>query len=199
MRNLPEEHNREERRAAECDAAVGCGPPDERGQRARHGAHERGQGRTALERRVDREIDDERRERQPGGDQVPLCGQQREAGDRGRDSEEARIAWQHASVGERPASSAPHQRVGVALEDLIEHGSARGDERRARDGLQHRRRFGHARRPEVVAGRARGDDEEVEARFREADEIGECSAAGSREYDRGGIGANVLHVGSAPM
>ena len=73
------------------------------------------------------------------------------------------------------------------------------DERRARDRLQHRPRFRHARRAEVVARRARGDDEEVEARFREADEIGERSAPGRGEGDRDHIGVNVLHVRSVSI
>ena len=42
-----------------------------------------------------------------------------------------------AAVGQRPQPRAPHQRVGVALVDLIEDRRAAGHERRAGHGDRH--------------------------------------------------------------
>ena len=65
VRNLPEEDDREQRPAAGVDRSAAGRPADERRQRAGHGADQRRDRRPPLQRRVDGEVDDQRR----GGDE----------------------------------------------------------------------------------------------------------------------------------
>ena len=91
---------------------------------------------------------------------------------------------------------APHQRVGVALVDLIERRRAAGDERGADDRLRHRQRDPvGAGRAEVVAGGAGGDDEQVEPRLGQRDVVADrrCGASPAQRT-ASDAGAGVLHA-----
>ena len=121
------------------------------------------------------------------------CGEQRQAAGRQDDSEQPRVARQDASIRERPPSCSPHQPVRIALRHLIEHGRAGCHQRRTRDGLQHRGPRS-ARRAEIVARCARGDDEQVEPRFGEAEVIAGRPPGGSRDRNRRGVCASALHA-----
>ncbi len=142
VRNLPEEHDREQRPAASVDRAVPGRPADERRQRAGHGADERRDRRAPLQRRVDGEVDDERR----SGDAAPRAAladsvrRPMPAAARTMPND-ARFVGRDAAVRQRPQPRPLHQRVGVALVHLVQHRRAAGDERGAGDGQRHRRQL----------------------------------------------------------
>ena len=161
------------------DAAVRRGPADQRRQRARHRADQRRERGPPLHRRVDGQVDDERREREAGRQPVRAHGEEHEARERQRDAEDARVARRHAAVRQRAQARPPHQRVGVPLVQLVEHRGAAGDERGAADRLRHRDHVGPARPAKVVARRAGRDDEEIQARLGQRDIVGE-RAIGAR-------------------
>ena len=189
-----QKHDREERRAAERDAAVRRGPADERRQRARHRTDQRRERRPALHRRVDDQIDDDRRERQQRGRDVGARGQQREPAGREPEAERRGFGRRDAAVRQRTRPRAAHQRVGVALVHLVQHGGAACHERRAGDGAGHGdevQAARSARRAEVVARGAGGDDEKVEARLGQREIV---RGARGRSCDRDRRRNDVLHA-----
>ncbi len=151
-------------------------PADERRQRAGNRADERGETTSGASSACRRQVDDERREREQRRERVRRHAQEHETGgceQRRRTS--ARPPGRHAAVGQRTQSRPAHQRVGVALVHLIQHGGAAGDER----GSARRCAIGSNRAglgAEVVPGRARGDDERVQPRLGERDVVGERPA-----------------------
>ena len=103
-----------------------------------------------------------------------------------------------ASAGDtRPSGSGRERvrRISASVSrsyDLVQHGGAAGDERRAADGLRPSApASGAARRAEVVPGRARRDDQEVQARLGERDVVGERRRAAppTAERDRRDVDA----------
>jgi hypothetical protein len=60
--------------------------------------------------------------------------------------------------------------------------------------LRHRTHVERRRRPEVVTDRARRDDEQVQPRLDERDEIGGARRAAHRDRERRGFEARVFHA-----
>ena len=169
------------------------GPPNHRRKRTRNRADERRQRRAALHRRVDEEIDDERRERERCRQPAGAHREHRETGHRQRDAERARIGCRHAAVGKRTQTRAAHHRVGVALGYLVERRRAACDERCSGDGLRHRDQVRAARRAEVIPGRAARDDQKVQTRLREREVV--RKRVRRRDVRRAGDGGrNILHA-----
>ena len=129
------------------DAAVRRGPADERRQRAGHGADQRRRAACAASsacRRSGRSTSVA--SASAAASRFARAREQHEAGSRRAPARRARAsAARHAAVRQRPQPRPPHQRVGVALVDLVQHRRAAGDERRARDRLRHRRQVGATR------------------------------------------------------
>ena len=103
-----------------------------------------------LHRRVDRQVDDERRQREPAASQFARTASSTRPATRQRDAEDARVARRHAAVRQRAQARPPHQRVGVALVHLVEHRGAAGHERGSADRLRHRDQVGPAGPAKVV-------------------------------------------------
>ena len=161
------------------DRAVRRRPADQRRQRARDGADQRRQRRAPLHRRVDDEIDDERGQREQRREHVGAEREQREhRRPTSASAEDPRVGRRHAAVGQRPRARAAHQRVGVALVHLIQHRRAAGDQRGAGDRCAIGSSPDRAGARQVVPGRARGDDQQVQPRLGERDVVGDSVAAG---------------------
>ena len=143
-------------------AAVRRRPPDERGSAPGTAPTSVASGRPPFHRRINDEIDHERREGERRGLQVHQHPEQHEARGRQDQAEHAGVECRDAAVGQRPHPGPPHQRVGVALVDLVERGRAPGHKRRAHHGGGHMGQVQRAGRAQVVTGRARRDDEHVE-------------------------------------
>ena len=75
------------------------------------------------------------------------------------------------AVGNRAQPRAPHQAVRLALDHLVERRRAAGDERGAGDGADHACGIRDLPAGHHVADERRSDDEQVEPRLRERDEV----------------------------
>ena len=106
--------------ASGVSAPRGGRPADDRRKRAGDGADDRSQRRSPLERRVDEQVGDERHERHAGGQQVGGSREDEQSRDRNCRPEHRPLERLEPLIGQRTESRAQHQRVEVALGQLVE-------------------------------------------------------------------------------
>ncbi len=175
VRELPDEEDGEEGDCGPLDEAARRGPADERRKRAGKCADKGIQGADALQRRVDGDVGRGGKQGDGGGERVGLPGEDKGPDEDGCEAEQQAVREADATGHHRAIGGAMHARVGAALERLVEHGGAAGDERDAgerADSLQVQGADAGAQVAEVKAGGGGDEDHERHARLEQRCVVG---------------------------
>ena len=142
-------------------------------------AHQ-GVGRAdAFQRRVGKDVDDDRRGGESGAEPVAGDREISDAGESKQTADDERVARQHAAGGNWPRLGALHERVEPALPPLIERGGAGRGQRSPEDGVEKREVIDGASGAQIKADRRGEQDQKRQARFDEFREIRTHAPVGS--------------------
>ena len=148
------------------------GPADHRRQRAWNRADERRQRRARLQRRVHEDVADERgrRDRRRQWLHLPRPARSTPTAE-SSDAEPVLRRPPQPAARHRPSTRPAHQAVGLALPDLVERRGAARHERRADERVEQERQRDALRRREIHAAERRDQDQKIEARLGQRDEV----------------------------
>ena len=143
--------------------AVDGSPSHDRRQGAGDGADDRAEGRDALERRIDQDVNDKRRGAKFGRQRVDKMMELEESDDAEKAAKDQRLGGPYATAGDRPAGGAAHVGVVAALDLLIQHRGAAGEQGRCRSGCGTDGDSQMAMRRHVVANGGGRKDQQIHA------------------------------------
>src|SRR4029077_14751548 len=123
--------NREEQAALERIVPNSSHPANQRWQRSRNPADQGVQGTNPLHRRVNKQVDRDRDQRQEGGANVREEEEHRQPRNGEKQTEKERITWMHPFRRERTLLCALHERIELPFPQWVERGRATGTQRRA--------------------------------------------------------------------
>jgi hypothetical protein len=120
VRKLPEEHDREHDQSAPLQTAARGYPTEHSGHRARKGADKRAERMDAFQRRVSRQINERRRQREQSGQPVGRHCEIERAADREQHTRDRSMQQAHPPGRQRTIGGPAHARVHLILHDFIE-------------------------------------------------------------------------------
>ena len=137
MRHLPQKENQKQGADFQVQRAPHRGPADHRRQSTRNSPNQGVQGRDPLERRVDKNVTGKGQRRQDRCQRLRKGeAQVKNAADPGGSSKAKDLGRLQTPGGERPIFRAPHERVIIALQELVACARTRGNKGRTDQRMQ---------------------------------------------------------------